>query len=64
MSITDWGVRIIAFVIVVLGFLLLLAALGVASGVHVPLTWWLEGLVGLGLIGIGIIILRGGKVTA
>lgn len=64
MSMTVWAVRIIGFIVAVVGLLLFLAAVGLSTGVHIPVVWWIEAGFGLLCIGIGVIIITGGKITA
>lgn len=59
--ISDWVVKLAGIVLVICGLGLILAAIGVnLIGVHVPLPWWGEGIVGLLVLGCGVIVIRGG----
>ena len=61
--ITTWAVRLIGLIVAVVGLLLFLAGVGVATGVHIPVAWWIESIVGLLAIGAGVVIIRGDIIT-
>lgn len=63
MSMSVLTVRIIGLIVAVVGLFLFLAAFGLEMGVHVPAVWWVEGIIGLLLIGAGAFIVRGGNIT-
>lgn len=57
-------IRIIGVIIAILGVMLILAALGVDLGVHVPASWLVEGLVGLFLVLLGASLTTGWRFWA
>jgi hypothetical protein len=64
MSMSRIIVIVIGVVVALLGLGLVLSSVGVASGVHIPVVWFLELIVGLVLIGAGVWVIRGGNITA
>jgi hypothetical protein len=64
MSMSRVIIIVIGVVVALLGLGLVLSSVGVASGVHIPVIWFLELIVGLVLIGAGVWVIRGGNITA
>lgn len=64
MSVSSIIIKVIAVIVALLGLALVLASLGAGVGVHIPVVWFIELLVGLLLIGVGIWLIRGGTITA
>jgi hypothetical protein len=63
MSVTEIIIKVIGIVLALVGFALLLSAVGVGFlGVGLS-PWWVSVIVGLLLLGLGIYIIRGGNIT-
>ncbi len=63
MSLSNLIIKVIGVIVALLGLALVLAAFGIETGAHIPVTWWIEGIVGLLLIGAGAWIVKGGNIT-
>ena len=63
MSVSTILIRVIGAIVALLGLALVLSALGISTGVHIPVAWWIEAVVGLLFIGVGAYIIRDGIIT-
>ena len=62
MSISDLIIKVIGVILALVGFALIVAAVGLnIFGVGLS-PWWLEIIVGLLFLGVGIYIIRGGQI--
>jgi len=64
MSISEWIIRVLGVCLAIVGVLLILSIVVPAIGIGGPFPWWGDFLMGLLLVAIGVVLVRGGHVTA